>query len=206
MKVGAILAVAGAVVGEFIASERGLGYLMIQVQSSLDTPAMVMAVVLLTLLGRRPLRPGARPRTSVRGPRRQAAINRAGRTMLLTRETLPKTIPRHCGARRSLVPAEPGADRRPRQGRRRHHDARRRRQDGADAGAAWPSAPRRTPRDRRSRASASPALQGVARSPRRRDHRAAICSTRAAVEALPKAHERRLHGRPQVRRRTATRR
>ncbi len=38
-------------VGEFIASERGLGYLMIQVQSSLDTPAMVMAVILLTLLG-----------------------------------------------------------------------------------------------------------------------------------------------------------
>ncbi|HVX77338.1 MAG TPA: ABC transporter permease [Bradyrhizobium sp.] len=51
MKVGAILAVAGAVVGEFIASDRGLGYLMIQVQSSLDTPAMVMAVVFLTLLG-----------------------------------------------------------------------------------------------------------------------------------------------------------
>ncbi|MBS7741514.1 MAG: ABC transporter permease [Chelatococcus sp.] len=51
MKVGAILAVAGAVVGEFIASERGLGYLMIQVQSSLDTPAMLMAVILLTLLG-----------------------------------------------------------------------------------------------------------------------------------------------------------
>lgn len=51
MKVGAILAVAGAIVGEFIASDRGLGYLMIQVQSSLDTPAMVMAVVLLTLLG-----------------------------------------------------------------------------------------------------------------------------------------------------------
>jgi NitT/TauT family transport system permease protein len=51
MKVGAILAVAGAIVGEFIASDRGLGYLMIQVQSSLDTPAMVMAVVLLTILG-----------------------------------------------------------------------------------------------------------------------------------------------------------
>lgn len=51
MKVGAVLAVAGAVVGEFIASERGLGYLMIQVQASLDTPAMLMAVVLLTLLG-----------------------------------------------------------------------------------------------------------------------------------------------------------
>lgn len=51
MKVGAILAVAGAIVGEFIASDRGLGYLMIQVQAALDTPAMVMAVVLLTLLG-----------------------------------------------------------------------------------------------------------------------------------------------------------
>jgi NitT/TauT family transport system permease protein len=51
MKVAAILAVAGAVVGEFIASERGLAYLMIQVQASIDTPAMFMAVVLLTLLG-----------------------------------------------------------------------------------------------------------------------------------------------------------
>lgn len=51
MKVSAILAVAGAVVGEFIASERGLGYLMIQVQASLDTPAMFMAVLLITALG-----------------------------------------------------------------------------------------------------------------------------------------------------------
>jgi NitT/TauT family transport system permease protein len=45
------LAVAGAVVGEFIASDRGLGYLMIQVQSALDTAAMFMAVILLTGLG-----------------------------------------------------------------------------------------------------------------------------------------------------------
>lgn len=51
MKVAAILAVAGAVVGEFIASDRGLGYLMIQVQAALDTPAMFMAVVLITLIG-----------------------------------------------------------------------------------------------------------------------------------------------------------
>lgn len=51
MKVGAILAVAGATVGEFVASERGLGFLMIQVQASLDTPAMLMAVILLTLVG-----------------------------------------------------------------------------------------------------------------------------------------------------------
>jgi NitT/TauT family transport system permease protein len=51
MKVASILAVAGAVVGEFIASDRGLGYLMIQVQASLDTAAMLMSVFLLTLIG-----------------------------------------------------------------------------------------------------------------------------------------------------------
>jgi NitT/TauT family transport system permease protein len=50
-KVAAILAIAGAVVGEFIGSERGLGFLMIQVQTSLDTGATFVAVVLLTLVG-----------------------------------------------------------------------------------------------------------------------------------------------------------
>lgn len=51
MKVGAILAVAGAIVGEFLGSAKGLGYLMLQVQTSLDTPAMLMAVILITLIG-----------------------------------------------------------------------------------------------------------------------------------------------------------
>ena len=51
MKVGSILAVAGAIVGEFIASENGLGYLMIQVQAVLDTAAMFMAVILLSVVG-----------------------------------------------------------------------------------------------------------------------------------------------------------
>ncbi|MBL26354.1 MAG: nitrate ABC transporter permease [Rhodospirillaceae bacterium] len=51
MKVGAILAVAGAIVGEFIASDRGLGYLMLQVQVTLDTAAMFMSVLLITLVG-----------------------------------------------------------------------------------------------------------------------------------------------------------
>ena len=50
-KVAAILAVAGAIVGEFLGSDRGLGYLMLQVQVTLDTAAMFMAVVLITLLG-----------------------------------------------------------------------------------------------------------------------------------------------------------
>src|SRR2546421_10836815 len=48
MKVGAILAVAGAIVGEFLGSDKGLGYLMLQVQVTLDTPAMFMAVVGVT--------------------------------------------------------------------------------------------------------------------------------------------------------------
>ena len=51
MKVAAILAVAGAIVGEFLGSDRGLGYLMLQVQVTLDTPAMFMAVIMITLIG-----------------------------------------------------------------------------------------------------------------------------------------------------------
>jgi NitT/TauT family transport system permease protein len=51
MKVGAILAVAGAIVGEFLGSDQGLGYLMMQVQVSLDTPAMFMALLLITMVG-----------------------------------------------------------------------------------------------------------------------------------------------------------
>src|SRR4051812_41977250 len=51
MKVAAILAVAGAFVGEFLGSDRGLGYLMLQVQVTLDTAAMFMAVILITLIG-----------------------------------------------------------------------------------------------------------------------------------------------------------
>ncbi|HJP22329.1 MAG: ABC transporter permease [Alphaproteobacteria bacterium] len=51
MKVAVVLAVAGAIVGEFIASEEGLGYLMMQVQVTLDTAAMFMAVLMITLVG-----------------------------------------------------------------------------------------------------------------------------------------------------------
>jgi NitT/TauT family transport system permease protein len=51
MKVAAILAVAGAIVGEFLGSDRGLGYLMLQVQVTLDTAAMFMAVLLITFIG-----------------------------------------------------------------------------------------------------------------------------------------------------------
>ncbi len=51
MRVAAVLAVAGAIVGEFIGSERGLGYLMMSLQTNLDTPAMFMALGLITVIG-----------------------------------------------------------------------------------------------------------------------------------------------------------
>jgi NitT/TauT family transport system permease protein len=51
MRVAAVLAIAGTVVGEFIGSERGLGFLMLTAQATLDTPAMFMALILITLVG-----------------------------------------------------------------------------------------------------------------------------------------------------------
>ena len=51
MRVGAVLATAGAIVGEFILSEEGLAYLMTQRQVELDTAAMFMAVIVISLLG-----------------------------------------------------------------------------------------------------------------------------------------------------------
>lgn len=51
MKVAAVLAVAGAIVGEFIASNSGLGYFLLVQQNALNTSAMMMALVLITLLG-----------------------------------------------------------------------------------------------------------------------------------------------------------
>lgn len=51
MKVSAILAIAGAIVGEFIGSDKGLGFLILSVQATLDTAAMFMAVILIALVG-----------------------------------------------------------------------------------------------------------------------------------------------------------
>jgi NitT/TauT family transport system permease protein len=51
MKVAVVLAVAGAIVGEFIASSSGLGYLIMQVQVTQDIAGMFMAVILITLVG-----------------------------------------------------------------------------------------------------------------------------------------------------------
>ena len=51
MKVAAVLAVAGAVVGEFIASDSGLGYFLLVQQNALNTSAMMMALILITGIG-----------------------------------------------------------------------------------------------------------------------------------------------------------
>lgn len=51
MKVATVLAVAGAIVGEFIQSDGGLGWFMLVTQEALNTDAMVMALMLVTLIG-----------------------------------------------------------------------------------------------------------------------------------------------------------
>src|SRR2546421_1691637 len=51
MKVGAILAVAPAILGEFLRSHKSLGHPMLQEQGTPRTPAMFMAVIMITLIG-----------------------------------------------------------------------------------------------------------------------------------------------------------
>jgi NitT/TauT family transport system permease protein len=50
LKVGATLAVIGAVVGEFVASDRGLGYLLKQGQQLYDTPLVFVGIGALVIL------------------------------------------------------------------------------------------------------------------------------------------------------------
>jgi NitT/TauT family transport system permease protein len=52
LKVSATLAVIGAVVGEFISANAGLGYLINRANYDYDTPLMVVAVLTLALLAR----------------------------------------------------------------------------------------------------------------------------------------------------------
>jgi NitT/TauT family transport system permease protein len=51
LKVASTLAVVGAVVGEFVASDSGLGYLLVVSQGYLDTASMFAGIVFLSLLG-----------------------------------------------------------------------------------------------------------------------------------------------------------
>ena len=49
--VAVVLALVGAVVGEFIGASRGLGALIIAAQGSMDTPLMFAVLLLISLLG-----------------------------------------------------------------------------------------------------------------------------------------------------------
>ena len=51
LKVGITLAFSGAIVGEFIASEDGLGHVIVASQANFDTTPMFGAIVLLALVG-----------------------------------------------------------------------------------------------------------------------------------------------------------
>lgn len=51
LKVGISLAFIGAIVGEFIAAEKGLGFVVVSSQVNFDTAPMFAAVLLLALLG-----------------------------------------------------------------------------------------------------------------------------------------------------------
>jgi len=51
LKVTATAAVVGAIVGEFVASQRGLGYVIVTTQSSMATPLAFAALVWISILG-----------------------------------------------------------------------------------------------------------------------------------------------------------
>lgn len=51
LKVGAALSATAAVVAEFVAADRGLGYLLLQYNGNLETPMVFAIVVLLSLIG-----------------------------------------------------------------------------------------------------------------------------------------------------------
>ena len=51
LKVGAALAATAAVVAEFVAADRGLGYLLLQYNGNFETPMVFAIIILLSLIG-----------------------------------------------------------------------------------------------------------------------------------------------------------
>jgi NitT/TauT family transport system permease protein len=51
MKVAMSLALVGAIVGEFVSSQRGLGYVILSAQGMFDTPRVFAAISILAVLG-----------------------------------------------------------------------------------------------------------------------------------------------------------
>jgi NitT/TauT family transport system permease protein len=51
MKVAISLALIGAIVGEFVSSQRGLGYVILSAQGTFDTPRVFAAIFVLVIMG-----------------------------------------------------------------------------------------------------------------------------------------------------------
>jgi NitT/TauT family transport system permease protein len=51
LKVAMSLALVGAIVGEFVSSQRGLGYVILSAQGMFDTPRVFAAIMILAVLG-----------------------------------------------------------------------------------------------------------------------------------------------------------
>jgi NitT/TauT family transport system permease protein len=51
MKVGVGLALVGAIVGEFVSSQRGLGYVILSAQGMFDTTRVFVAILVLAFMG-----------------------------------------------------------------------------------------------------------------------------------------------------------
>ena len=51
LKVAALLSVVGAMVGEFVGSDKGLGYLMVLANTNIETDLLFAAIVAVTLIG-----------------------------------------------------------------------------------------------------------------------------------------------------------
>ena len=50
-KISTTLCVVGAIVGEFVASSKGLGYVIKDSQALIDTPPMFASLILISILG-----------------------------------------------------------------------------------------------------------------------------------------------------------
>ena len=51
MKVSSSLCIMGVIVGELIASDRGLGYVIVNAQLTMDTPPMFASIIMMSVLG-----------------------------------------------------------------------------------------------------------------------------------------------------------
>jgi len=51
LKICSTMSIVGAIVGEFIASDRGLGYIIINAQYSMNTPPIFSSLILISLAG-----------------------------------------------------------------------------------------------------------------------------------------------------------